>query len=89
MTDPEKHQWLHHDGSGRSRTCNKCRLRTDRFGTGRNSYYTWSLPGGPGGDTQNGETIPGCLGYPDPHASVPHIPAVDLPQRAEADDPSA
>jgi hypothetical protein len=80
MTSPAtRHKWIYHDQSGRSRTCGKCEMRVDRFGIGRTSYYTWSLPGGPSGDTSphNGsEPIPGCLGYPDPHVTVPTIPEV-------------
>lgn len=77
MTRPLHHNWLNHDSSGRSRTCQQCGMRTDRFGVGKTSYYIWSLPGGPGGDTQGGETIPGCLGPPNPHTAVPHMPRVN------------
>ena len=78
-TTTVQHKWINHDSSGRHRTCDKCKMRVDRFGIGKTSYHTWSIPGGIGGDTQDGSTVPGCLGYPDPSGAIVTIPRV-IPQ---------
>jgi hypothetical protein len=71
VTDFERHQWIKHDSVGRSKTCDRCRLRADRFGIGRTSYWMFSYPGQRAVQSRN---VPPCPGWPDPAARVVEIP---------------
>ena len=75
-----RHAWRHHDSSARSKTCERCQIRVDRFGVGRRSYYVWSYSADRRGDTQDGTTVPPCPGYPPVDNAVVTIPiAPDSP----------
>lgn len=56
--DQGEHSWGEKWTSDRSKTCQDCGLRADRFGVGRDSYWTWTYPDGHMIDSHDHATPP-------------------------------